>query len=315
VPEQASCLTISASLFSILILSLNEETNLHACLDSISWCDDIVLLDSFSTDRTTDIARLRGIRVFQRRFDDFGHQRNYALREIRFKYRWVFHLDADERFNDSLRRECERVITLDCHSGYAVPNRIIFLGRWIKHCTQYPFPQVRLVRIGEMSFAKAGHGQGEENAIRGIGYIQTPFDHFNFSKGLSHWIYKHDQYSTEEARLAIAHRAQHVEWRQVFSADNLTRKRVLKHIQSRLPLRWLWKFAWLYIIRRGFLDGYPGFIYCILQTFYDLLICLKVQELDFMTQTGKEFLVKRPIEAKCLKASPNLLRSRERTKF
>jgi glycosyltransferase involved in cell wall biosynthesis len=295
-------------LFSILILSLNEETNLNACLDSVSWCDDVVLLDSFSTDRTPDIARLRDIRVFQREFDDFGHQRNYALREIRFKYRWVFHLDADERFNDSLRYECERVIGLDRHSGYAVPNRVIFLGRWIKHCTQYPFPQVRLVKIGEISFAKAGHGQREEKALRGIGYIETPFDHFNFSKGLSEWIHRHDRYATEEARLAITLRAQPVAWRQVLSSDSLTRKRVLKHIQSRLSMRWLWKFAWLYIIRRGFLDGYPGFIYCILQTFYDLLICLKVQELDFMTQTGKESSVKRPIEAKCLKTSRNSLR-------
>ena len=274
-------------MFSVLILSLNEETNLEACLDSVSWCDDVVLLDSFSTDRTTEIARLRGVRVFQRRFDDFGRQRNYALKEIRFKHRWVFHLDADERFNDSLRCECEQVIALDRRSGYAVPNRIIFLGRWIKHCTQYPYPQVRLVKIGEMSFAKSGHGQREDCANRGIGRVDTPYDHFNFSKGIGDWLRKHDQYSNEEARLAVALRARPFEWRNAFSRDNLTRKRALKQLQCRLPARWIWKFAFLYIVRRGFLDGYPGFVYCVLQTLYDFLICLKIREIDWVTRGPK----------------------------
>jgi glycosyltransferase involved in cell wall biosynthesis len=273
-------------LFSILILSLNEETSLAACLDSVSWCDDVVLLDSFSTDGTIEIARRRGVRVFQRRFDDFAHQRNYALSDIRFKHQWVFHLDADERFNDALRRECERVIALDRHSGYKVPNRIIFLGRWIKHCTQYPYPQVRLVKVGEIGFVKSGHGQREDKPIRGIGRINTPYDHFNFLKGISHWVLKHDQYSKDEARLTISLRTQAFEWQNIFSRDILTRKRALKQLQCRLPARPVLKFAFLYICCRGFLDGYPGFVYCILQAFYDLLICLKVREIDSLTRSA-----------------------------
>ena len=243
-----------------------------------------MLLDSFSTDRTAEIARLRGVRVFQRRFDDFGSQRNYALKEIPFRHRWVFHLDADERFNDSLRCECERVITLDDHSAYAVPNRLFFLGRWIKHCTQYPYPQVRLAKLGEVSFAKWGHGQREDNAIRGIGRIDTPYDHFNFSKGLSDWVRKHDQYSNDEAHLAVSLRTQPFEWWNIFGPDNLTKKRALKQLQCRLPARSMWKFAFLYIFRRGFLDGYPGFVYCVLQTFYDFLICLKIREIESGTR-------------------------------
>ena len=271
-------------MFSILILSLNEETNLDACLDSVSWCDDVVLLDSFSTDRTTEIARRRGVRIFYRVFDDFGSQRNYALREIGFKHRWVFHLDADERFNDALRGECERVIALDCDSAYAVPNRIIFLGHWIKHSTQYPYPQVRLTKVGEVVFAKSGHGQREDRAIRGVGTIDTPYDHLNFSKGLSQWVRRHDQYSTEEAFLAFSLRAGTFEWRSLFSRDSLVGKRALKQLQARLPARWICKFAFLYLIRRGFLDGYPGFVYCALQAFYDLLICLKVREIESARQ-------------------------------
>jgi glycosyltransferase involved in cell wall biosynthesis len=125
-------------MFSVLILTYNEECNLRACLESVSWCDDVVVLDSFSTDRTCVIAREMGARVVQRTFDNFGAQRNYALDEIDFKYPWLFHLDADEQFNEALRLECERVIALNEKSGYFVPNKIIFMGRWIKHCTRYP---------------------------------------------------------------------------------------------------------------------------------------------------------------------------------
>lgn len=266
-------------MLSVLILNLNEELNLAACLNSVRWSDDVVVLDSFSTDRSVAIARAHGARVFQRRFDDFGSQRNYALEKVSFKNRWVFQLDADERFNEKLRSECERVIALDRHSGYAVPNRMIFFGRWIKHCTQYPFPQVRLVKAGEISFAKAGHGQREDKALRGIGQIDTPYEHLNFSKGLSDWVARHNRYSDEEARFALELRRQPLEWRNACSRDSLKRKRFLKQVHARLPARWIWKFVYLYILRLGFLDLYPGLVYCVLQGFYDFLIQSKISEL------------------------------------
>ena len=158
-------------MFSILILTKNEEINMRDCMESVSWCDDVVVLDSLSDDDTCEIAEDMGARVFERPFDDFGAQRNYALDEIEFRHPWVFHLDADERFNEELRAECERVIEQDAHSAYFVPNKIIFLGKWIKHCTQYPYPQVRLLKIGEVRFMKAGHGQKEDTASVGWGTL------------------------------------------------------------------------------------------------------------------------------------------------
>ena len=116
--------------------------------------------------------------------------------------------------------------------------------------------------------------------MRDVGTIDTPYDHLNFSKGLSNWIRRHDQYATEEARLAFSLRTQTFEWQKLFSRNTLTRKRALKQLQVRLPARWICKFLFLYLARRGFLDGYPGFIYCALQAFYDLLICLKVREIE-----------------------------------
>ena len=167
--------------YSILILTYNEEINIADCLDSVAWADDVVVLDSFSSDETCMIAESKGARVFQRNFDDFGSQRNYALDSIEFKHDWVFHLDADERFNPDLQSECQRVVKLDLMSAYFMPNRIIFLGKWIPRCTQYPFPQVRLVKLGEVRFAMAGHGQKEDEkcAISNVGNCATSHQYLN----------------------------------------------------------------------------------------------------------------------------------------
>jgi glycosyltransferase involved in cell wall biosynthesis len=265
-------------MFSVLILTKNEEANIGACLESVSCCDDVLVLDSGSTDRTCEIAAAARARILRRDFDDFGSQRNYALDHGQFKHNWVFHLDADERFNEALRLECEEVIAKDERSAYFVANRIIFLGRWIKHSSQYPYPQVRLVKMGEARFAKSGHGQREDAPQRGAGYLRTPYDHFNFSKGIADWVNRHNRYSSEEAAEAAALCEGPVPLRGVFSGDSLARKRALKRLHARLPARWLWKFFYLYVWKRGFLDGYPGFAYCVLNGFYDFLITVKIAE-------------------------------------
>ncbi|MDF1713720.1 MAG: glycosyltransferase family 2 protein [Akkermansiaceae bacterium] len=272
-------------MFSILILTRDEEQNIRSCMDSVSWCDDVVVLDSLSSDRTQEIARENGARVFERKFDDFGSQRNFALDEIDFKYPWVFHLDADEHFNPELREECERVIGLDDQSAFLVPNRIIFLGTWIRRSTQYPYPQVRLIKVGEVRFAKSGHGQREDQVKRGVGHINVAYDHYNFSKGISDWVSKHNRYATEEALDLIQTREHKTNWSAIFRGPSMNRKRALKSLHARTPGRWILKFLYLYFMKRGFLDGYPGFVYCVLQGFYDFLISVKARELRLKTNS------------------------------
>lgn len=264
--------------FSILILTLDEKLNIADCIESVAWADDVVVLDSYSSDDTVARAEASGARVFQRKFDDFGSQRNYALNEIDFKYDWVFHLDADERFNDELRIECERVIALDRMSAYFVPNRIIFLGKWIPRCTQYPYPQVRLIKRGEVRFAKSGHGQKEDQAQRGVGHINIAYDHYNFSKGIEDWIAKHNRYSSEEARLACEVKQRPLA--ECLSTDQMIRKRAMKSWFVRMPGRPLIKFVYLYFIKLGFLDGMPGLVYCRLQMLYESMISIKRLELE-----------------------------------
>lgn len=265
-------------MFSILILTKNEEANIGACLDTVAWCDDVVVLDSHSADRTREIAASRGARVCEREFDDFGAQRNHALDNVEFRHSWVFHFDADERFNEELRVECEQAIAADEYSACFVPNRLMFLGKWIKHSSQYPYPQVRFVKRGEARFAKSGHGQREEQAKRGIGYLRTPYDHLNFSKGIADWVARHNRYSTQEAAEVATLCAGPIPMLDLFAKETMVRKRALKRLHARLPARWFVKFVYLYVLRLGFLDGYPGFIYCALNGFYDFLISAKIAE-------------------------------------
>lgn len=267
---------------SILILTLNEEQNLPACLESVKWCDDIVVLDSFSTDRTVKIARAAGVREYQRQFDDFASQRNYALDQIAFKNPWVFHLDADERFTEALRGECEAVTAEDKLSGFLVPSKMIFMGRWLRWAGMYPSYQMRLMKLGEIKFVEKGHGQREAEAQRGVGRLRESYLHYNFSKGLEDWLAKHDRYSAKEAEESLNQRRNgHLHWADLFAVrDPVRRRRALKTLSMRLPCRPALRFVYMYFLRMGMLDGRAGLAYCRLLAMYENMIVMKMKELE-----------------------------------
>lgn len=132
---------------SVLILTLNEETNLRDCLASLAWSDDVVVFDSFSTDRTCEIAAASGARVVQRKFDNWSAHQNWAVSNIDFRHPWVLYLDADERCTAELRDEVVRAASGDSvHSAYRIRRKDFFMGRWLKHAQLYPTWLVRLFR-------------------------------------------------------------------------------------------------------------------------------------------------------------------------
>jgi len=270
--------------FSIVILTYNEEANLEACLDSVSWCDDVWVLDSGSGDATVKVAQGKGVKVADHPFRDFGDQRNHANEKLGLKYPWVFHLDADERFTLELRSACEQAIAESKHSGYYIPNRMIFLNRWIRRSSLYPYPQVRLVNRTEFRFEAAGHGQREAWAERGLGHIDEPYDHHNFSKGIADWVARHNRYSCAEAEALLCDGAGHGASGSASTPTQVRRLRAIKRGLGGSPLRALGKFGYLYLWKRGFLDGVPGLIYCGLQGFYEFLISAKVAELKLLRQ-------------------------------
>ena len=134
---------------SVLILTLNEEINLPGCLESVAWSDDIVVFDSYSSDRTVEIAKAAGARVFQRKFDNYAAQRNAALTEVEYKNPWVLMVDADERWPRAIYDEIRAAIgNVENVSLYHFRRKDMFCGRWLKRSTRYPTCFGRLVKLG-----------------------------------------------------------------------------------------------------------------------------------------------------------------------
>lgn len=266
---------------SALVLTLNEEVNLPACVAAIGWCDDIVVLDSFSEDNTVEVARNLGARVFQRRFDNFSGQRNHALDTIEFRHEWILHIDADEIVTPALRDEIFREITDGAFDAYRIPSKMMFFGRWLRYSGLYPSYQVRLGRRGQFRFKQVGHGQREDISADRIGTLREPYLHYSFSKGLGDWFEKHNRYSTDEAREAVRefNAAKGVDWGGLVSSDPTRRRRATKQVSIRLPFRPALRFLYMYLLRRGFLDGGPGLIYCRLLAIYEYMIVLKIREI------------------------------------
>lgn len=261
---------------SVLILTYNEERNIEKCINSVLFADEIVVLDSFSDDRTVDIAKNMGARVYQRKFDDFARQRNYGLEKCGIETEWVLHLDADERVTTELHEELQLVMKQSGFDAYKLPSKLIFGSQWLRYSGDYPQYQVRFGRTDKLKFIQVGHGQREAVSPEKIGVVKEPYLHYNFSKGLSEWFNKHNHYSDLEADFEIKNRKISREIiLDFFSIDKMKRRRSIKHLSKHVPLKPLIRFLYMYIFRLGFLDGRAGLQYSILILIYEAMISVK----------------------------------------
>ena len=265
-------------MISVLILTYNEELNLPACLESVKWSDDVVVLDSFSTDRTVEIAKAAGARVYQRAFDNERNQRAYSL-SLPFKYGWVYNPDADEVTTPQLAREIQEIARDPSRPevAYRVRFKVMFRGRWIKYSSLYPTWVVRLLRPDRVTFER-------EINLRYVldgpeGFLRHHFEHYTFRRGLFHWFDKHNTYSTLEAREATQALARPIDWKSIFSLGSLNRRAALKDLSFRVRFRGLLVWLYLMFLRGGILDGPAGWTYCRLRSDYEYLIELKIREL------------------------------------
>jgi glycosyltransferase involved in cell wall biosynthesis len=269
---------------SVLIITYNESSNIESCIKALDWTDDIIVLDSFSSDLTCDIALKLGARIYKKKFVHFSDQRNYGLNNINFKYDWVLHLDADEIVTPELYKEMIEVIKKNNlkndYDAFQISSKMIFFGKWIKYSSMYPVYQVRLGHKYKLRFKRDGHGQYEDMPFSRIGTLNEPYIHHSFSKGISNWIEKHNLYSEDEAKVIIDFEKEKINLSNLISKNKTSRRRVLKKISYYLPLRPTLKFLFIYLFNLGFLDGYRGFIYCKLISFYELMIMLKVKEIN-----------------------------------
>lgn len=268
---------------SVLILTHNEEVNLPGCLAALGWCDDVVVFDSFSADRTVDIAREAGARVYQRVFDNYGAQREAARTQVPYRHPWVLAVDADEQPDAVLVQELGAAAASgeDGPAAYRLRRKDYFLGRWIRHATLYPSWFVRLYRPDRIRYeARAVH---EYPTVDGkVAELRGHLVHHSFNKGMDEWLGKHVRYAAMEAQqnLKQLREGGGVDWSGLWSwRDPVRRRRTLKGLSVRLPLRPVLRFVYMYLLRGGVLDGRPGLTYCMLLAMYEYMIVLKLREL------------------------------------
>ncbi len=265
---------------TVIVLTYNEEDNIGPCIQSVKWADDVVVLDSGSTDSTISSAEAArpDVRVYENPFVDFGHQRNWALDNTEPRHKWILFLDADERCNELCAQAIQESVT-DARSnvGFFLCYRNYFLGRWIKRSTLYPSWQLRLLKKGFVRFRREGHGQ-REVAEGPLGYVDAPYDHFGFSKGLHNWIARHNDYSTDEVELICRLRGERLHTGELLSRSSVVRRRCLKRLAAKVGFRPILRFLYLYVWRRGFLDGRAGLTFCLLRMAQEIHIAAKLSE-------------------------------------
>lgn len=260
---------------SVLILTFNEEINLEACLTALVGCDDIVILDSGSTDQTVAIAERLGARVLTRPFDNFANQRNFGLANAEFRHSWVLHLDADEVVTPAFLAALEALEPADEIDAYQVPSKVMFFGKWLRHAGMWPSYQVRLGRLTELSFVQVGHGQREDLPPERVGVFPEPYLHYSFSHGLTVWLGKHLRYASDEVDALLEKQGARRGGR--LGAAGVTGvRRALKALLAYCPLtlRPFLKFLYVYVLRCGFLDGRRGFAYAFMLGVYEGMIAV-----------------------------------------
>ena len=234
------------STLSVVVITKNEERNIRACLKSIKWADEIIIVDAGSNDRTVDIAREFTQKIFSRPWDGYGEAKNYGL--LQCTSEWILSLDADERVTPELKKEIldrlssaeQKVVAL------SMPRRANFLGKWINHCGWYPGYITRIFRRSEGRFTEE---KVHERLVVHGETIQLDSDLLHYTDPeLRLYFEKFNKYTSLAAEEMAVHKK--------------------KFMLVQLIVNPIWVFIRMYIVRLGFLDGIPGLILCVLSANY-----------------------------------------------
>jgi glycosyltransferase involved in cell wall biosynthesis len=261
---------------SAVVLTLNEEINIERCIHSLSWADEIVVLDSRSTDRTVELAMAAGARVVEHRQVGIyrnADQRNWALEYADLAGDWILFVDADEVIPPELAGEIRRrCLDKRGPDAYQLAPKYLFWGRWMRHSMRYPVWHDRLLRRGRATFA----GGVWEHFSPDVdpGRIAIPYIHYGNSKGFNDWLERHIRYSNWDAAGIIEY----------LSTGDARSFETLRRLRSRELAARFWRFRPLvrffvmFVLRRGFLDGPEAFIFCLRYALYEYMTVEKVIE-------------------------------------
>jgi len=257
--------TISPPVSAVMI-TLNSARLLRRVLDALHWCDEVVVVDSGSTDATVAIAEARGCRVLHRPFDGFGNQKAFAVNAARNE--WVLVVDADEVVTDELRDEIGRRVAEaeaglrqqipTAFRGFEVPISLIFLGRLMRHGREYKMPHLRLFnrRFGNYNSARVH----EDVILEGpVGRLENHMLHDSYGS-LHEYFEKFNRYTTAGARDLLSR----------------VRKASLSQVIFRFPLTFLKE----YLLKRNIQNGYPGFVWSLFSALYPVVKYAKLREME-----------------------------------
>jgi glycosyltransferase involved in cell wall biosynthesis len=248
--------TEGRSRLTVTVIAGDAENEIRDCLESVTWADEIIVVDSFSKDRTAEIAKEYTDKVILRKWEGYAKQKQYALQQA--KNDWVLSLDTDERVSDELRREIESVLANGSpHDGYFIPRKNFFLKKWIKHCGWYPGYQLRFFRKSSVSLN--GRKIHEAFVVSGsVGYLSSDIIHYTHPT-IKDTLRKINEYSTLQAE------------------EKASRKRAtLLHILFVPPFSFLHFFIW----KRGFLDGIHGLMVSIIHAATKAQTYMKMWEIQ-----------------------------------
>ncbi|KAF0245682.1 MAG: family 2 glycosyl [Planctomycetota bacterium] len=225
------------------VITLNEEANIRECLKSLAWADQVLVVDSYSTDKTCDIARELGATVVQRKWNGINEQRQAGLEHC--AHDWVFCLDADERVSPELKAEIPKALEKPAADGFEIPRHTWYLGRWINHCGWYPDFKMRLFRRSRGKFA--GTDPHDHFALEGgPGRLKGEIQHFTY-KNFAHQLRTINAFSEAASKELY---------------DKGRRFSLLA-----LLIKPQWKFLEVFIFKAGFLDGLAGFVIAVASAF------------------------------------------------
>jgi len=259
-----------------VILTLNEENDIARCLSSLKWVDEIIVLDSGSTDKTLSVAKTFGCKVFEHKQDgvfDISKQRNYALEKCSISSEWVIFVDADEVITTDLRDEILAIVNgaVDC-DAYSLTPKYMFYGKWLKNTQGFPNWHDRLLRNNQKVSFIGGVWESFDRSVE-KGYIQEPYLHFANSKGVDEWLMKHIRYADWDSKIILSDKLLNATRYKTY------RKKKLRGYAKRFwPLRPYVRFFYMYVIRGGFLEGWQGFVFCLYYFVYEMIVFFKVVE-------------------------------------
>ena len=256
----------------------NEEKVIEDCLKSVLWADEIFMVDSYSTDATKKIAQKYTDKIINHKYINSAQQKNWCLENLPFRNQWVFLIDADERVTPELVGEIEKAIPQNIYDGFYINRKNYFLKREIKYCWN-PDHQLRLFkhRMGRWDYREVH----SELLIKGrIGYLENYIVHHTRDSIFS-YIQKLNRHTSWEAEELFKKGGA------LISESDIPRpwwKRGLRFIWRFIPFKPFALFVYMYFFKLGFLDGYPGFLICVFQSFYVFLSYAKFREKKYINR-------------------------------